>query len=117
VNRDQIDVQLDDRELIVTGEINETEQERRHRRARRYGRFDFRTVLPGEVNADQVSAQLDNGVLTITVPKAAVSRPRHIEITGGTSGTQQLADSGQPAAESATEKERQQQASTQTTSG
>ena len=43
VNRDQIDIQLQDRELVITGEIPESEQKgRRHRRTRRTGRFEFR---------------------------------------------------------------------------
>ncbi|MCW2504410.1 MAG: heat-shock protein [Actinomycetia bacterium] len=79
--RDKIDVQVDDREVVVTGEIPEQKRDRRHSRGRRYGRFEFRTVLPGEVNAERVSAQLHDGVLTITVPKAETSKPRHIEVS------------------------------------
>jgi HSP20 family protein len=82
-NRDQIDIQVQDRELVITGEIPESEQEgRRHRRSRRTGRFEFHTYLPGDVNADNVNAQLSDGVLTVTVPKAEKAKPRHIEIKG-----------------------------------
>jgi HSP20 family protein len=81
VNRDQVDIQVNDREVVVTGEITEQEHDRRHRRGRRYGRFEFRTMLPGDVNSDAVSAQLHDGVLTITVPKAETSKPRHVEIS------------------------------------
>jgi HSP20 family protein len=84
VNRDQIDIQLQDRELVITGEIPESEQQgrRRHRRSRRTGRFEFRTYLPGDVNADAVNAQLSNGVLTVTIPKSEEAKPRQIEIKG-----------------------------------
>jgi HSP20 family protein len=83
VRKDQVDIQLQDRELIITGEIPETEQEgRRHRRSRRTGRFEFRTYLPGDVNADGVSAQLSDGVLTVTIPKSEAAKPRHIDISG-----------------------------------
>jgi HSP20 family protein len=82
-NRDQIDIQVQDRELVITGEIPDSEQQgRRHRRSRRTGRFEFHTYLPGDVNADSVSAQLSDGVLTVTVPKAEKAKPRHIEIKG-----------------------------------
>ena len=82
-NRDQIDIQVQDRELVITGEIPESEQEgRRHRRSRRTGRFEFHTYLPGDLNADSVNAQLSDGVLTVTVPKAEKAKPRHIEIKG-----------------------------------
>ena len=82
-NRDQIDIQVQDRELVITGEIPESEQEgRRHRRSRRTGRFEFHTYLPGDVNADSVNAQLSDGVLTVTIPKSEKAKPRHIEIKG-----------------------------------
>ena len=82
-NRDQIDIQVQDRELVITGEIPESEQKgRRHRRSRRTGRFEFHTYLPGDVNADSVNAQLSDGVLTVTVPKSEKAKPRHIEIKG-----------------------------------
>jgi HSP20 family protein len=84
VRKDQIDIQLQDRELVITGEIPESEQEegRRHHRSRRTGQFEFRTSLPGDVNADGVNAQLSNGVLKVTVPKSQAAKPRHIEIAG-----------------------------------
>jgi HSP20 family protein len=83
VNRDQIDMQVQDRELVITGEIPESEQKgRRHRRSRRTGRFEFHTYLPGDVNADSVNAQLSDGVLTVAVPKSEKAKPRHIEIKG-----------------------------------
>ncbi|HWN61767.1 MAG TPA: Hsp20/alpha crystallin family protein [Streptosporangiaceae bacterium] len=87
VNKDQVDIQLQDRELVISGEITEPEDSsgrggRRHRGTRRAGRFEFRTYLPGEVNADAVTARLSDGVLTVTVPKSEAAKPRKIEITG-----------------------------------
>ena len=83
VNRDQIDMQVQERELVITGEIPEPEQGgRRHRRSRRAGRFEFHTYLPGDVNADGVNAQLSDGVLRVTIPKSEAAKPRHIEIKG-----------------------------------
>ena len=84
VNKDQVEVQIQDRELIVSGEIPEPEDSsgRRHRSSRRTGRFEFRTYLPGEVKADAVTARLSDGVLTVTVPKSEAAKPRKVEITG-----------------------------------
>ena len=65
VNKDQVNVQLQDRELVISGEIPEPESghgkgdgARRHRSTRRAGQFQFRTYLPGDVNADAVTPQL-----------------------------------------------------------
>ena len=83
VNKDQVNVDVNDHELVITGEIPESEQKGRlHRRSRRTGRFEFRTYLPGDVNADAVNAQLSNGVLTVTIPKSQAAKPHQIEIKG-----------------------------------
>jgi HSP20 family protein len=53
-----------------------------HRQTRRVGRFDYRWALPADADADHVTAELTDGVLTVRVPKTEKSRPRRIEITG-----------------------------------
>ena len=85
VHKDQIEVQMQDRQLMVTGEVPEPQDDdghRHHRRSRRTGRFELRTYLPGDVNADAVRGELSDGVLTVTVPKAEASKPHKVEITG-----------------------------------
>jgi HSP20 family protein len=87
VNKDQINVEIQDRELVISGEIPEPEgdegrRRRRHRSTRRTGRFEYRAYLPGDVNPDQVSAQLSEGVLTVRVPKSEGAQPRRIEVSG-----------------------------------
>ena len=85
VNKDQVNIQLQDRELVINGEIPEPQNgdgNRQHHTSRRTGRFELRTYLPGEVNADAITAQLSDGILTVTVPKSEAAKPRTIEITG-----------------------------------
>jgi HSP20 family protein len=86
VNKDQVNIQLQDRELVISGEVPEPENGNgngsRHRSSRRSGRFELRTSLPGDVNADAVTAQLSDGILTVTVPKSEAAKSRKIEITG-----------------------------------
>ena len=82
VHRDQVNVQVQDHELAITGEIREHGNgSRRHRSSRRMGRFEYRTYLPGDVKPDQVSAKLHEGILTVTVPKSEAAKPRQIQVT------------------------------------
>ena len=84
VKRDDVTVELQDNELRIHGEVKERERTGiLRRRTRRMGRFDYRVVLPGEVDADNVEANLQEGVLRVKVRKAKHARPRRIEITAG----------------------------------
>lgn len=77
-----ITVELRDRDLCVSGQFTERERGgvmRRH--SRRTGEFDQRIGLPGTVNGDTVTAKLDNGVLTITLPKSATTKSREITVS------------------------------------
>jgi HSP20 family protein len=80
VSNDNVNIELHDRELAISGEVPEP-QGRRHQTTRRSGRFEYRTYLPGDVNADQVTATLADGVLTVTLPKSEATKPRRITIT------------------------------------
>jgi HSP20 family protein len=82
VSRDQINVELQDRELVISGEIQEPEDDdsRRRSSSRRTGRFEYRAMLPGDVNPEGVTARLADGILTVTVPKSEAAKPRRIEI-------------------------------------
>jgi HSP20 family protein len=89
VNKNQVNIQLQDREIVISGEFREPETgdgkgdgTRRHRSTRRTGQFELRTYLPGDVNADAVTAQLSDGILTVAIPKSEAAKPRKVEITG-----------------------------------
>jgi HSP20 family protein len=86
IRRDQLDTQVQDRELVITGEMKDEgggNDGRRHRSSRRMGRFEYRTYLPSDIKADKVSAKLHDGLLTVTVPKSETAKPRQIVITEG----------------------------------
>lgn len=51
-----------------------------HRRERGYGSFARTIELPSAVDAEQVRANFKNGVLTVTLPKQELSKPRKIEV-------------------------------------
>lgn len=83
VKRDDIDVEIGNRELCISGEYKECAREGVLRRTtRRAGRFEYRSLLPADVKAEDVKANLTDGILTVTIPKAQAAKPQHIEITG-----------------------------------
>lgn len=66
-----IDLTLDDGVLTLRGERrSESEDKDRGYSERFYGRFERRIVLPHGVDEEKASARFENGVLTVTVPKA-----------------------------------------------
>lgn len=51
-----------------------------HRRERGFGEFTRVLTLPGAVDSGAVLAEMKNGVLSITLPKARAAQPRRIEV-------------------------------------
>jgi HSP20 family protein len=51
-----------------------------HRQERTASRFSRSFTLPCAVNGDAISASLEHGVLTVTLPKAPESQPRQITV-------------------------------------
>jgi HSP20 family protein len=83
VRREDVAVEVDGNELRVSGDVREPVRTGilRHQ-ARRTGRFEYRSTLPQEVDAERIEASLSDGVLTVRVPKSERSQPRRIEISG-----------------------------------
>jgi HSP20 family protein len=82
VKKRDIDVSLAGRRLIVSGERKEKERVGvLRRRTRSMGRFRYEILLPDPVDEEGVTASLDEGVLTVRVPKAVSEQPRRIEVT------------------------------------
>jgi HSP20 family protein len=84
VKRGDISIEVTGNQLTISGEFKEKEKSGLLRsRTRRVGRFEYRTLLPQEVDADKVTASLAEGVLTVSVPKSATAKPRKVEISQG----------------------------------
>ena len=83
INPEDLNVTLEDNVLTVQGEVKEDEtieEETYHIRERRFGSFSRSLRFPVPVNANEIVASYDNGVLTLTVPKAEDVKPKRIEI-------------------------------------
>jgi HSP20 family protein len=83
MNPDDLDITISDNVLTIKGEYKADEtikDEQYHIRERRYGSFGRSITLPVTVNADDVSANYEDGILTLTVPKAEEVKPRRIAV-------------------------------------
>ena len=84
VRREDVDVEVRDSELVVSGEIVERERtgilRRRTRRTRRTGRFEYRVILPEQPDPEGIDATLEDGVLTVRISKPEQTRRRRIEV-------------------------------------
>lgn len=81
VDRKDVNVELRDSELIISGEIKEKERKGVLRRqTRRIGQFEYRVTLPGQSDQEHIEANIHDGVLTVRVPKSETAKPRRIEV-------------------------------------
>jgi HSP20 family protein len=90
VRAEDVNVELRDNELRITGEYKARERTGVLRRQnRRMGEFEYVIAVPGEVNPEGVEATLRDGVLTVRLPKATANQPRRIEVreSSGDDGT------------------------------
>ena len=87
VKQADMNVEVNDNEIVISGEAFERERKGIIRRkTRRTGRFEFRAQLPGPIDPDAVEANVEDGVLTVRVRKPEQTRPRRIEVHGPTNG-------------------------------
>ena len=86
VSQDDVEVTLDEDVLTIKGEKRlerKDEKENYHFMERSYGTFQRSLRLPFRVEPDQVQADFNNGVLTVTLPKTrAQDRSRRIQVQG-----------------------------------
>ncbi len=82
VKLEEVEVSFDNGELTLKGEkkFEGNDSATLHRRERLYGTFTRTLRLPWEVMADKISAELKDGVLTVTLPKAEAAKPRKVAI-------------------------------------
>ncbi|KAG2673312.1 hypothetical protein I3760_13G084200 [Carya illinoinensis] len=88
LKKEEVKVEVeDDRVLQISGERNVEKEDKNdtwHRVERSSGKFLRRFRLPENAKMDQIKAAMENGVLTVNVPKAEVKKPdiKAIKISG-----------------------------------
>jgi HSP20 family protein len=86
VEPDDLEITLEDGLLTIQGErhfAHDSSEQQFHRVERRYGAFRRAITLPAQVQAEQIEASVDNGVLQIVVPKMEEATPKRIKVRPG----------------------------------
>ena len=85
--RDQIDIHAEEHRVVIRGARTsnppgkEVPCEQYHRVERGHGQFSRAFALPDAIDVERVTADLKDGLLTVTLPKAADRGVRHINVT------------------------------------
>jgi HSP20 family protein len=83
VKPEDIDITITGDTLTIKGETKAEEKVERAnyiRRERRYGAFSRSLTLPTTIVAEKAKAEFENGVLTLTLPKAEEVKPKTIKV-------------------------------------
>ena len=85
LSMDDLDVTVQGNELRIAGERKTAPYEgaEYQRRERATGRFARTLTIPWEVDADRVEARLQDGVLTIRLPKNESAKARRVKVLPG----------------------------------
>lgn len=86
INPENIDVSIKDRVLSINTETTQGEEPKEDGyliRERRHGSFHRSLDLPDTVDPDMAKTLYDNGVLTVTLPKAASKKAKRLKIAVG----------------------------------
>jgi HSP20 family protein len=86
IEADDLEITLEDGLLTIQGErhfAHDSSEQQFHRIERRYGAFRRSITLPAQVQAEQIEASFDNGVLQIMVPKMEDATPKRIQVRPG----------------------------------
>ncbi|KAK4436563.1 class I heat shock protein [Sesamum alatum] len=88
LKKEEVKVEVEDGSILqISGERSKEQEEKNdkwHRVERSSGKFLRRFRLPENAKLEQVKAAMENGVLTVTVPKEEVKKPevKAIDISG-----------------------------------
>jgi len=83
VKPEDVDITVEDRTLAISGKrefADSTEQGGYHRREIFTGEFKRTLVLPEGLNAEEITAKAEDGILTVTLPRRPEVLPRKVKV-------------------------------------
>jgi len=82
LTREQVAIEVQERRITLRGRRDaRVPCEQYHQVERGHGQFCRIVALPQPVDADHITADLNDGVLTVTMPKAAAAGPRRVPVS------------------------------------
>ncbi len=84
VNKEDVNIMLEDGVLTISGERKSSEEEEKqrcHLNERAHGKFSRRFTLQNVIDTEKIEAKIENGVLTVSLPKLEAVLPRKIEVS------------------------------------
>lgn len=93
MNRDDFEISVENNVITLRGERKfekKADGENYYRVERSYGSFTRSFTLPQTVTADGASAEFENGILRVSLPKREETKARKIEIAGSGSDAKQI---------------------------
>jgi HSP20 family protein len=93
MTRDDFDISVENNVITLRGERKfekKADGENYYRVERSYGSFTRSFTLPQTVTADGATAEFENGILHVSLPKREETKARKIEITGTGSDAKQI---------------------------
>lgn len=83
IKAEEVQINVTGEVITIKGEVKQKEDVKEkayHIREQRWGAFERSLVLPTDVVADKAKADFENGILTVTLPKAEEVKPKSISI-------------------------------------
>ena len=83
IDKKDVNIEVKDSVLTLSGERKQEKKDKGtnyHRVERRYGKFERSFGLPDYVLSEKITAEYNNGVLTLTLPKAEKEEPKKLSI-------------------------------------
>ena len=91
MKQEDFDLSIENNVITLRGErkFQKTDEtDNYHRVERSYGAFTRSFTLPQTVSAEGATAEYNNGVLRVTLPKREETKARRIQVSGASAGTQ-----------------------------
>ena len=83
VKPDDVSIDITGDTLTIKGETKEEQEIKREDylyQERRYGAFSRSAVLPAGLKTEKAEAAIENGILTLTIPKAEEAKPKKVKV-------------------------------------